>query len=123
MQDAMNELDKALDDLDGLHEAFHALSDPQRASPLVTDAKLGKRLLHDLAAGADAYASTLISSSRGELDVKRIKRCRMEALAQMPAAVANQKGLAALVMERRALSPEIRGDVQQLLSLSSVRFI
>jgi len=114
----MNELDKALDDLDGLQEAFHALFDPQRASPLVTDAKLGKRLRHDLAAGTDAYASTLISSSRGELDAKRIKRCRMEALAQMPAAVANQKGLAALVMERRALRPEIRGDVQQLLSLS-----
>jgi hypothetical protein len=39
----MNELDKALDDLDGLREAFHALLDTQRASPLVTNAKLGKR--------------------------------------------------------------------------------
>ena len=114
----MNELDKALDDLDGLHEAFHALSDPQRASPLVTDAKLGKRLRHDLAAGADAYASTLISSSRGELEATRIKRCRTEALARMPTAVANQKRLAALVIERRVSSPEVRGDVQQLLSLS-----
>ena len=114
----MNELDKALDDLDGLHEAFHALSDLQRASPLVTDAKLGKRLRHDLAAGADAYASTLISSSRGELDATRIKRCRTKALARMPAAVANQKRLAALVIERRVSSPEVRGDVQQLLSLS-----
>ena len=94
----MNELDKALDDLDGLHEAFHALSDPQRESPLVTNAKLGKKMRHDLAAGADAYASTVISSSRGELDAKRMKKCRTEALARMPAAVANQKRLAHLVV-------------------------
>ena len=114
----MNELDKALDDLDGLHEAFHALSDPQRVSPLVTNAKLGKKMRHDLAAGADAYASTLISSARGELDARRIKKCRTEALARMPAAVANQKRLAALVNERRVPSPEFRSDVLQLLSLS-----
>ena len=114
----MNELDKALDDLDGLHEAFHALSDPQRASLLVTNAKLGKKMQHELAAGADAYASTLISSARGELDATRIKRCRVEALARMPAAVANQKRLAALVNERRVSSPELRSDIQQLLSLS-----
>ena len=36
----------------------------------------------------------------------------------MPAAVANQKRLAALVNERRVPSPELRSDVQQLLSLS-----
>ncbi len=114
----MNELDKALDDLDGLHEAFHALCDPQRVSPLVTNAMLGKKMRHDLAAGADAYVSILISSSRGELDASRIKKCRSEALARMPVAVANQKRLAALVNERRVPSPELRGDVQQLLSLS-----
>jgi hypothetical protein len=113
----MNELNKALDDLDGLHEAFHALSDPLRASPLVSNAKLGKKLRHDLAAGADAYASTLIASSRGELDAKRIKKCRAKALERMPVAVANQKRLAALVNERRVPSPEVRSDVQQLLSL------
>ena len=66
----MNELDKALDDLGGLYEAFHALSDPQRVNPLVTNAKLGKKIRHELAAAADAYASTLISSARGELDAK-----------------------------------------------------
>jgi hypothetical protein len=114
----MNELNRALDDLDGLREAFHALSDPQRASPLVSNAKLGKKLRHDLAAGANAYASTLISSSRGELDAKRIKKCRKEALARMPVAVANQKRLAALVNERRVPSPEVRTDVQLLLNLS-----
>jgi len=69
----MNELDKALDDSGGLHAAFHALSDAQRVSPLVTTAKLGKKIRHELAAGdadAYAYASTLISSARGELDAK-----------------------------------------------------
>jgi hypothetical protein len=114
----MNELDKALDDLGGLHEAFHALSDPRRVSPLVTNAKLGKKMRHDLAAAADAYTSILISSARGELSAKRIKKCRMEALARMPAAVANQKRLAALVNERRVPSLEVRSDVQQLVSLS-----
>ena len=114
----MNELEKALDDLDGLHEAFHALSDPQRASPLVSNAKLGKTLRHELAAATDAYASMLISSSRGEVDAKRIRKCRTEALARMPVAVTNQKRLAALVNERRVSSPEVRGDVQQLLNLS-----
>lgn len=114
----MNELEKALDDLDGLHEAFHALSDARRVSPLVTNTKLGKKMRHDLAAAADAYASTLISSARGELSAKRIKKCRSEALARMPAAVANQKRLAALVNERRVPSLEVRSDVQQLVSLS-----
>jgi len=114
----MNQLDTALDDLCGLHEAFHALFDSQRASPLVTKAKVRKKLRHDLAAGTDAYVSTLISSARGELSAKRIKKCRTEALARMPAAVANQKRLAALVNERRVPSLEVRGDVQQLVSLS-----
>jgi len=114
----MDDLNRALDDLDGLHEAFHALSDSPRASPLVSDAKLGKKLRHDLAAGADAYASTLISSSRGELDAGRIKKCRTAALARMPLAVANQKRLAALVNERRLSSPEVRSDVERLINLS-----
>jgi hypothetical protein len=114
----MNELDKALDDLDGLHEAFHALSDDRRTSSLVTNAKLGKKLRRDLAAGADAYAATLISSTRGELDAKRLKKCRTAALARMPAAIANQKRLAALVSERRVPRPEVRSDIQQLLTLS-----
>jgi hypothetical protein len=114
----MDELNKALDDLDGLHEAFHALSDPLRVSPLLSNAKLGKKLRHDLAAAADAYASTLISSSRGELDTQRIKKCRKAALARMPIAFANQKRLAALVNERRVSSREVRSDVQVLLSLS-----
>jgi hypothetical protein len=99
----MNELETALDDLDGLHEAFRALSDTPRASPLASNAKLGKKLRQDLAAGAEAYVSTLISSSRGELDPKRVKKCRAAAVGRMPTALANQKRLASLVEERRIL--------------------
>ena len=100
----MNELNKALDDLDGLHEAFHALSDPLRKSPLVSNAKLVKKLRHDLAAGADAYASKLISSSRGELDAKRIRKCRKEALSRMPVAVALASGASHAVRFEATLS-------------------
>lgn len=59
-----------------------------------------------------------MSSTRGELDAKRLKKCRTQALARMPAAVANQRRLAALVGERRVPHPEIRSDVQQPLTLS-----
>ena len=114
----MNEIETALDDLDGLHEAFRALSDTQRASTLASNAKLGKKLRQDLTAGFEAYVSTLISTSRGELDRKRIRRCQAAAVGKMPAAMANQKRLASLVEERRIPSPEFRQDLQQLLNLS-----
>jgi hypothetical protein len=114
----MNELEKALDDVDGLQEAFRALSDPERGGPLGSNAELGKKLRQDLAAGADAYVSTLISSSGGELDAKRLNKCRAGALDRMPTAVANQRQLAALVNVRRIASPELREDLQQLLTLS-----
>lgn len=114
----MNELETALDDLGGLHEASCALSDAQRTSPLASNAKLRKKLRQDLAAGTEAYVSTLISTSRGELDPKRIRKCRAVAARMMPAAVASQKRLASLVEERRIPNPEFRQDLQQLLSLS-----
>lgn len=114
----MKEIETALDDLDGLHEASCALSDTTRASPLASNVKLRKKLRQDLAAGADAYVSTLISTSRGELDPKRIRKCRAAAAAMMPTAVASQKRLASLVEERRLPNPAFRQDLQQLLSLS-----
>ena len=114
----MNEIETALDDLDGLHEAFGALSDPQRASTLASHAKLGKTLRRELAGAVDAYASTVISTSRGELDPKRVRKCRAAAAAAMPTAVASQKRLASLVEERRIPNPRFRQDLQQLLSLS-----
>jgi hypothetical protein len=114
----MNELETALDDLDGLHEAFRALSDTQRMSTLTSKAKLRKKLRQDLAAGVEAYVSTLISSSRGELEPKRVKKCRAAAVGRMPTAVAKQKRLASLVEERRIPNPEVRQDLHQLLSLS-----
>jgi hypothetical protein len=114
----MNELETAIDDLDGLYEAYCALSDTQRVSPLAGNAKLRKKLRQDLAAGANAYVSTLISTSRGELDPKRVRRCRAAAAAMMPTAMANQRRLASLVEERRIPNPEFRQNLQQLLSLS-----
>ena len=114
----MNELETALDDLDGLHEAFFALSDTERVSPLASNAKLQKKLRQDLAAGAEAYVSTLISTARGELDAKRVRKCRAAAAAVMPTAMASQKRLASLVEERRIPNPEFRQDLKQLLSLS-----
>jgi hypothetical protein len=114
----MNELETALDDLDGLHEAYRALSDAPRVSTLTSNGKLRKKLRQDLAAGVEAYVSTLISASRGELDPKRVKKCRAAAVGRMPTALANQRRLAALVEERRIPNPALRQDLHQLLSLS-----
>ena len=114
----MNEIETALDDLDGLHEAFSALSDPPRASKLASDAKLSKKLRQELAAAADAYVSTLIATSRGELDRMRLAKCRATAVDKMPTAVAKQKPLASLVEERRIPNAGLRQDLQQLVSLS-----
>jgi hypothetical protein len=114
----MNELETALDDLDGLHEAFRALADPGRSSSLARSGELANALRQELAAGADAYLATLMSSSRGELDRDRLKKCRVVAGEQMPSAVANQKRLASLVEERRTSAPAARDDLRQLLTLS-----
>ncbi len=114
----MTAIEAALDDLDGLHEALRALSDTQRASTLASNAKLGKKLRAELADAVDTYVSTVISTSRGELDSKRVRKCRAAAAAMMPTAVASQKRLASLVEERRIPNHEFRQDLEQLLSLS-----
>jgi hypothetical protein len=114
----MDELATALDDLAGLHEAICALLDNQRVSPLARKATLAKKLRQDVSAGTEAYLSTLISSPRGELDRKRVRKCRSAALAKMPVAVKNRLPLAALVEERRLPSHEFRHDLGQLLTLS-----
>jgi len=114
----MNELETALDDLDGLHEAFSALADRERSTPLVRNGELTKELRQELAAGADAYLSTLMSSSRGEVNHERLGRCRAAATESMPSALAKQKQLASLVEERRTSAPAIRDDMRQMLTLS-----
>ncbi|CAM5796868.1 hypothetical protein [Rhizobacter fulvus] len=60
----MNELEKALDDLDGLNEAYRALWDVDRSQ--VGKAELAKSLRQNLSSGADAYAATLMSSARAQ---------------------------------------------------------
>jgi hypothetical protein len=104
-----------------LHKAHCALSDTERSHPLVSlvgNTKLAKSLRQELAAGADAYAATLMSSARGEVDAQWLTRCRDGALGSMPSAVSSQKRLAVVVEERRVSSPEVRRDVEALLTLS-----
>ncbi|MEO8122503.1 MAG: hypothetical protein ABI633_00460 [Burkholderiales bacterium] len=114
----MNELDTALTDIDGLQEAFHALCDKQRKGAIVRDDAVAKKVRRQLAAGADTYAATVMSSSRGELDMKRVRKARSAALDVMPAARKHQKRLSALVEERRLSAPEHRADLTRLLTLS-----
>jgi hypothetical protein len=62
----MNELEKAQDDVDGLHDAKRVLSDTARNHPLVSllsNAKHVKALRQGLASGTDAYAAALLSSA------------------------------------------------------------
>lgn len=114
----MNELAKALDDIDGLLEAFRALSDEQRPSTLTRSAKAAKALRHEMAAGMDAYTTTLMSSARGELNMKRVRKCRLAAFDAMPTAKSKQKHLAELVSQHRLAAPGLRDDLERLLSLS-----
>jgi hypothetical protein len=111
-------LEAALDDLDGLFEASRAIADDGRRSKLARNMVAVKALKHELAAAADAYATTLIATLHGELEKKRIGKCRKLALAAMPTAAARQKDLALLVSEKRLPSVDIRDDMRQLITLS-----
>jgi hypothetical protein len=111
-------LEAALDDLDGLFEASRALADEGRRSKLVRNKVAVKALRHELAAAADGYATTMIATLHGDLDWKRIRKCRKVALAAMPTAAARQKDLASLVSEKRLPSANIRDDLRQLITLS-----
>ena len=111
-------LESALDDLDGLFEASRALADVSRTSKLLRDNTAAKALTREFAAAADAYTATLIASAHGEVDTKRIRRCRKTALGAMPTAASRQKELAALVSEKRLPNAEVRDDLRQLINLS-----
>lgn len=114
----MNELQTALDDLAGLREAAAAIGDPERHGPLAKKKKLAKALRRELAAAADAYAATAMSSAGGILDSKRLNKCRRKALGKMPLAAKHRKALADLVNQKRIVGPAIRQDLEQLLGLS-----
>ncbi len=111
-------LERALDDLDGLLEACHALADENRTNKLLRNRIAVKGLTRECAAAADAYASTLIASAHGDVDAERIRSCRKAALGTMPTAASRQKDLAALVSEKRLPNAEVRGDLRQLINLS-----
>ncbi len=114
----MDKLDTALDDLDGLFEAFRAVADDGRARVLARNGADPRTIQRELAAAADAYAATLIASVRGDVDAKRIRKCRREAQSRMPTAVARHKALASLVNEKRLPGEEVRNDLKQLALLS-----
>ena len=105
-------------DLEGLFEAFRVVSGDGLSSALDRNAANRKTLQRELASAADAYAATLVASARGDVDAKRINKCRKQAQAKMPLAVARQEELASLVLERRLPSPEVRQDLRQLVTLS-----
>lgn len=114
----LEQLDTALDDLDGLIEAHRALGDESRSSDLRRDPDLVKQLQRELADAADAYVATLIASSGGEVDSRRIATCRREGQAMMKTAFAERTGLASLVNQQRLPSPATREDLKQLVTLS-----
>src|SRR5262245_44212904 len=114
----MEKLETALDDLDGLFEAFRALANAGSSSALVRNAQDRGKLQRELAGAADAYTTILIASARGDVDSQRINRCRKQAQAKMPTAIARQKALASLVQESRLPATEVREDVRKLVTLS-----
>jgi hypothetical protein len=111
-------LETGLDDLDGLLEASRAIGDERRRSKLVRNHVALKALKHELAAAADVYATTMVATLHGDLDRKRIGKCRKVALAAMPTAAARQKELASLVLEKRLPGIGVRDDLRQLITLS-----
>jgi hypothetical protein len=114
----MDKLEIALDDLDGLLEAYRALSDDARDSALRRSPDSLRQLQREIAAAADAYAATLIASAGGDVSTKRINKCRKDAQAKMMGAVAKQEELASLVNQQRLPSAAVREDVKQLVTLS-----
>jgi hypothetical protein len=114
----MDKLETALDDLDGLHEAYRALRDDARGGPLRRSPSGLKRLQREITAAADAYATTLIASAGGQLSTQRINRCRKNAQAKMKGAIVRHRELASLVNQRRLSSPALREDLRQLVTLS-----
>jgi len=113
-----DELTKALDDIDGLQEAYVALSDRRRRSSLVQDRAQAMKYQRELASASDAYAATIMSTRRGEFDRARLRKCRAAAMDLMPAARRSRRRLAALVEERRLPTPELHDDLERLLTLS-----
>lgn len=114
----MEKLETALDDLDGLWEAYRALSDDARRGSFRRDPDGLRSLQREIAAAADAYGATLVASARGDVTTKRIAKCRKDAQARMKGALARQQELASLVNQRRLPAERSRDDVKQLVTLS-----
>ena len=111
-------LEAALDDIDGLSEASLALADGGRRSRLLDDKDLAAGLRRELAAAAGVYATTLISTARGDFNDERLQHCRSTAMQALHRARKRRKALAELVMQKRLPNPAVRDDLRQLVTLS-----
>jgi hypothetical protein len=114
----MEQLDAAMDDLDGLLELFRVLADEGRASRLGLSRDEIRALQREVAGAIDVYATSVMASARGDVDDKRLKAFRSAAQHAMPGAVAIQRQLGDLVQQERLQAQDIRADLQQLLTLS-----
>lgn len=117
-RELMAHLDTALADLAGLLELWRALDDDTRAGDRWRLHAKRRALQHEIAAAADAYASTLLSSAGGELTPQRIDKCRTEARSRMSSAWSNRGVLAQLVERQRLPLGLLQDDLGQLALLS-----
>ncbi len=117
-REVMAQLDTALADLAGLLELWLALDDDARAGTRWRLHSRRRDLQHEVAAAADGYASTLLSSAGGELTPQRIEKCRAEARSRMRAAWSNQAALAQLVERKRQPLGVLQDELGQLALLS-----
>ena len=117
-RELMAHLDTALADLAGLLELWLALDDDARAGTRWRLHSRRRALQHEVAAAADGYASTLLSSAGGELSPQRIDKCRAEARGRMSSAWSNRGALAQLVERKRQPLGVFQDDLGQLALLS-----
>ena len=117
-RELMVHLDTALADLTGLLELWRALDDDSRAGPAWRLHTQRRAMQHEVAAGADAYLSTLLSSGGGELTPERIEKCRADARSRMASAWSSRGELARLVERQRLPLNALQDDLGQLALLS-----
>jgi hypothetical protein len=117
-RELMVHLDTAVADLTGLLELWLALDDDSRAGPAWRLHAQRRAMQHEVAAGAGAYLSTLLSSGGGELTPERIEKCRADALSRMATAWPQQGELAQLVERQRLPLSALQEDLGQLALLS-----
>lgn len=110
-------LETALADVAGLLETSIHLAGAGADAAFGDDEKR-QAVKRQLAEAADVYLSIVLSSAGGELTEERITRCRVEAEARMPEAVAMEDALRRLVSAKRLPLADWQNDLAQLALLS-----